>query len=63
MVGAGLELVFQNDDVLAAEANNYGDFCAGFLECLCRGKCDGTADTAADNTLIVDGKKYQLSNE
>ena len=54
MVAAGLELVFQNDDILAAEADNDIDLGACLLERLSGRKSDRTADAAADHADALD---------
>ncbi len=50
MVAGLLKLVFQNDDVLVAEADDDVDLDACFLECLCRRIRNRAADAAADHT-------------
>ena len=52
-VGCCLELVLQNDDVLAAETDDNGHFCARFLERLGRGQGDGAAHAAADHADLL----------
>ena len=50
MVAGLLKLVFQNDDVLVAEADDDVNLDACFLECLCRRIRNRAADAAADHT-------------
>ena len=52
-VGAGLEFLFQNHNVLAAEANDDGHFRAGFLKSPGRGQGDGAAHAAANHTDLL----------
>ena len=49
MVAGLLELVFKNDDVLVAEADDHIGFDASLFKRLCGRIRDCTADTAADN--------------
>ena len=53
MVGASFEFVFQNHEILIAEADDRGDFRAHGVQLFGNGQCDGAAYAAADNADLL----------
>ena len=48
-VGSSFELIFKNQQILAAETDNACYLAAHFMQLLCNGQSDGAADAAADD--------------
>ena len=60
-VGAGvLHLVLEDDDVLVAEAGDQVNLSAHFVQLLCLRICDRAAQTAADNSDLLETLKLCL---